>query len=397
MTRLLWHSNAPWAATGYGEQTRLFAPLVNEHYDVVISAFYGLEGAPHTWNGIPILPGYGGLYGDEYVVQHAKRVFGGDPRDGLVFTLMDVWVLNPHWIQQVNGVCWVPVDHDPPPPAVVEFLMKADCVPIAMSKFGEAMIGRLDPLYVPHGVDTETFKPLDRKACREAAGVSEDAFIVGMVAANKGRPSRKSYPEALIAFAKFAEKHDNAYLYLHTMVSGGPGGGINLASLISAYGLEQRVMICDQYRTLFDPHSDREMAKIFNTFDVLLNPSMGEGFGIPVLEAQACGVPAIVTDFSAMSEVCGAGWKVQSQESWTGQESLMRIPIIADIVDALEESYQLSAARKERLGKLARRHAMHYDHRRVCKKYMLPALKTATDRFEKRRPVRIPPRLKAAA
>jgi glycosyltransferase involved in cell wall biosynthesis len=49
------------------------------------------------------------------------------------------------------------------------------------------------------------------------------------------------------------------------------------------------------------------MAKIYSAMDVLLNPAMGEGFGITVLEAQACGTPAIVTDFSAMTEVCGGG------------------------------------------------------------------------------------------
>ena len=38
MTKLLWHSNAPWSPTGYGQQTSLFAPLLAEKYDLAISS-----------------------------------------------------------------------------------------------------------------------------------------------------------------------------------------------------------------------------------------------------------------------------------------------------------------------------------------------------------------------
>lgn len=38
--RALWHSNAPWSPTGYGQQTALFASRLKEHYKLGISAFY---------------------------------------------------------------------------------------------------------------------------------------------------------------------------------------------------------------------------------------------------------------------------------------------------------------------------------------------------------------------
>jgi hypothetical protein len=78
---------------------------------------------------------------------------------------------------------------------------------------------------VPHGIDTDAYQPHDRRSVREQVGLEEDAFLVGMVAANKGRPSRKGFSQAFQAFAKFAEKHDNAYLYLHTMVNPGMSPG----------------------------------------------------------------------------------------------------------------------------------------------------------------------------
>ena len=53
-------------------------------------------------------------------------------------------------------------------------------------------IAGLDALYVPHGVDTTLFKPRPeiRDAVRDELGIPREAFLVGMVAANKGNPSR---------------------------------------------------------------------------------------------------------------------------------------------------------------------------------------------------------------
>jgi glycosyltransferase involved in cell wall biosynthesis len=398
MTKLLWHSNAPWSPTGYGNQTGLFSPLIAQQYDMAISSFYGLEGAPITWDGIPVFPGLGGQFGDEYLVQHAKHFFGGDPRDGLVVTLMDVWVLDPRWMEQLNAACWVPVDHEPAPPKVIQFFVDSGAVPIVMSRFGEQMLGRLDPLYCPHGIDTEVYRPHDRRKVREEVGMPQDGFLVGMVAANKGRPSRKGFSQAFQAFKRLAEKHDNAYLYLHTMVNSGIAGGEDIPAMLTALEIPQeRVMIADQYRVLFDPLSSKSMAKVYSAMDVLLNPAMGEGFGIPVLEAQACGVPAVVTDFTAMKEVCGAGWHVGHDRYWTGLNSWQAVPDVDDIVDALEDCYNLESRERQKLSSTARAHAQGYDVRRVVKQFMLPALRAAEQRFALQAPVRLLPRSKAAA
>jgi glycosyltransferase involved in cell wall biosynthesis len=309
MTRpkLLWHSNAPHAPTGYGMQTALFAPRIAEHYDMAISSFWGVEGAPIVWEGIPVFPGMGGgTFGEEWLLAHAERFFGGDARDGLVLTLMDVWVLNPKIMAQMNSAAWVPVDHEPAPPRVVDFFAESGTVPIAMSKFGMQMLGRLDPLYVPHAVDCRQYQPKDRKTVRELTKLDEDTFVVGMVAANKGRPSRKAFTQAFQAFARFLEKHENSVLYLHTTLSRAHGDGEDLAELLEALEVPQaNVRIADQYRMLFDPFGHKTMATIYSNLDVLLNPSMGEGFGVTMLEAQACfpaSTPVTATDIRDVME-----------------------------------------------------------------------------------------------
>ena len=398
--KLLWHSNAPYAPTGYGNQTGLFTPKLAEHYDLAISAFYGLEGSRIVWNDIPVFPGLGGEYGNAYLAEHAARHFGGNPRGGLVVTLMDVWVLATQMAAQLDMACWVPVDHEPAPPMVLEFFRQTSAIPIAMSRFGEQQLTEagLEPLYVPHGVDTDAFKPYPRDEVREQVGVPEDAFLVGMVAANKGRPSRKGFVQALQAFRLFREQHENAYLYLHTMLDPNLAQGEDIPAILGSLGIpKSAVLAADQYRMQFDPYPPSSMARIFSSLDVLLNPATGEGFGVPVLEAQACGVPAIVTNFSAMPEVCGAGWHVACRPQWTGQNSWQALADVEDIVQALRHCYSLSAGERRALSAKARRHAEGYAVPKVVERHMLPALVEARERLDARKPVSLAPPLKAAA
>jgi glycosyltransferase involved in cell wall biosynthesis len=382
MTKLIIHSNAPWAPTGYGMQTATLARCLKEHYDLAISTFYGLEGAPITWEGIPVLPGLGGQFGLEGLIQHAEKFFGGDRKGGIVVTLMDVWVLDPTLAQELRMACWTPVDHAPPPPRVVTFLIDSGAVPIAMSRFGEEMLRDLDPLYVPHAIDTDVYKRRNKKAIREKGGFPEDAFLVGMVAANKGRPSRKGFQEAFQAFARLLAAHENAYLYLHTNVSHNYANGENLTALLESLQIPQdKVRIADQYSVMYSPYSQKDMAQLYSAMDVLLNPSKGEGFGIPIIEAQACGTPVIVTDFTAMPELCGAGWTVRHTPYWTGLESWEAHPDVDDIVSALEECYAMSPAQREKMATTARRHALQYDVRRVFKEHWVPTMREVEKRL----------------
>jgi len=398
LPKLLWHANSPLSPTGYGQQSGLFVPRLAEHYNIAASANYGQDGYPIKWNGVPILPGFSSDPGNISLPFHARHWFDGDPAGGLTVALMDVWPFDPGIARQLRLACWVPVDHQPAPPSVEQFFIRSGAVPIAMSRFGERMLGRLDPLYVPHGIDTTIYRPHPKKETRELVGLPEDAFLVGMVAANKGRPSRKGFSQAFQAFAEFQSRHENAFLYLHTTISPQYGEGEDLTALIEALGVPaDSVLTSDQYRLMFNPHPSESMAQIYSTMDVLLNPAMGEGFGITPLEAQACGTPCIVTNFSAMTEVCGAGWKVGHTPYWTGLKSWQATANVPEIVQSLEAAYSLTDEQANDLSEKARKHALGYDIEGVLEQYMLPALKTAEARFAKQDPVSIAPRLKAAA
>jgi glycosyltransferase involved in cell wall biosynthesis len=75
--------------------------------------------------------------------------------------------------------------------------------------------------------------------------------------------------------------------------------------------------------------------------DVLLATSRGEGFGLPVIEAQAVGTPVIVTNHTAQPELVRKyGHIVEGQLDYDDfQVAYYKIPWIRDIDDRLEMSW----------------------------------------------------------
>ena len=308
-----------------------------------------------VYQDVPVLPSHGGSFGQMELQAHALKFFDGDPHGGTLFSLMDVWVLPPKQCSSFDMVCWVPVDHDPVPPGVRGFLAQSHAIPLAMSRFGQNQLADLDPLYCPHAVDTSVLKPMGRELARAKLGIGQDRYMIGQVAANKGNPSRKSLVAVLQAFAEFRQRHEEALLYLHTDMTGEVSQGVFLPAVIEALGIpDDAIAHPDPYTMHYKPLRTDQMALVYSAMDLLVNPSTGAGFEIPVVEAQACGVPVVVTDFTAMPEVCGAGWKIGGSRFWESQRSWWMLPNVRELHDAMEDCYQLSSADREALSVKAR-------------------------------------------
>lgn len=382
--RILWQSNAPWARTGYGQQTALTLPkLIEQGHDVACFAYYGLQGGPLDIDQVRVYPTLRDPWGNDVLHAHAADWFGGMLENGLILSLLDVWVLEPSLFRApANTAAWVPIDHDPAPPKVRAFFEQSDCIPIAMSRFGERQLKAFDPVYVPHAIDTDVFFERDRAKARETIGLPEDRFVVGMVAANKGNPSRKSFAEAIEGFANLLKEHPDALLYLHTEATGADSG-VQLPALLAHFDIPpDAACFPDQYRYQCTGFSPDYMANVFSAMDVLINPATGEGFGVPILEAQACGTPVIVGANSAMEEVGAVGWQVGGQHTYTYQGSFQVIPSIDEITHALKESY----AQARRMRSAAVAHATPYDIDTVATEHWVPALVEIERRIEERRP-----------
>ena len=109
MALILGHAPAPWSGSGYGTQIALWSRKLREMgHEVVLSAFWGLNGTCTEWNGITVLPGFGSAYCSPSLQQHAKHV-----QPDLVLTLGDVWVLDPAVIRELPIAHWLPSDCRP--------------------------------------------------------------------------------------------------------------------------------------------------------------------------------------------------------------------------------------------------------------------------------------------
>ena len=370
--RLLWNSNAPWSISGYGNQMAELLPLVQKqgHQQAVID-FYGLEGGKLLINDILHYPKMSHVYGSDAMVHHGK-----DYNPDYTFTLQDIWVLNPEDLKQVKK--WIPVcpiDHEPIPKIILDRLKLAYRI-ITYSKFGHEELKKagLNSTYIPHTVDTEIFKPMDKKQRKKDVHLPEDSFIVGMIAANKDNPPRKSFQEAMDAFAVFLKSVPNAYLYLHTFPDF--PGGFPIKEYANFLNISERVLYPDPYQMNFNTDKAK-MALIYNTLDVMLLPSRSEGFGVPVIEAQSCGVPVIVNDFVSMpellvehetGEVCDVLHK-----QFDGILSYNAIPSPESIYDCLMCIYKTD---RTEMGVNARKFIVdNYDTNKVFREKWIPFLK----------------------
>ena len=93
-----------------------------------------------------------------------------------------------------------------------------------------------------------------------------------------------------------------------------------------------------------------EFSAIVAASDVLLNPAKSEGFGLPIVEAQACGTPVITNHHSAMPEVTRLGWCLKPlQPEYNPLGQWFSVASIEDIAAALEDIYQNPPSEQRRM------------------------------------------------
>lgn len=369
--RILLSTNTPFSYSGYATTANeIYLKIKDEGYPLALSNFYGQQGYITEIDGVTHYPSIDLPYGDDAMVHHSN-----DFKADITITNQDTWCLDPNHLRQIKRwIPWVPIDHDPIPPSVAERMALAYRI-ISCSQFGQAQlkVHGFHSTYIPYSVDTTLYKPLDKKALRKKFGLPEDGYIFGMIAANKDNPPRKSFQEVLDAFKMFLANHPDAYLYLNVPM--GSPGGFPILEYARFLGVAERIFHNQNYNIFYKFGRDA-VAEIINCFDVSLNPSMSEGFGLNIIEAQSCGVPVITNNFASQPELV-----IKDETGWVCEVGYKRFSHLLSYVGnpdvkSLHEKMELSyVADRVEMGKKARKHMEeNYDSKVVYKKYWSPFL-----------------------
>ena len=190
--------------------------------------------------------------------------------------------------------------------------------------------------------------------------------------------------------------HDDVLMYCHTDAF--ESRGRNLQLLREALGIQDITFFPSKIKMIMGIE-DEAMVNMYNALDVYLQPSKGEGFGIPIIEAQACGVPVIVTNWTAMPELLGGGWLLKDiTPEWTMQHSWEAAANVNEIVEYLEEAYKMKKSGELAGLKIkAREKALLYDEAVVFKDYWMPILEDIENNLKPNAPNRAERRRKAKA
>lgn len=352
--RVLVMSEAHYLNSGFGTYSKELITRLHQtgKYDIAEFASYGhlkkanLLNTP--WLYIANMPEEGNAEEEKLLHSNASYQFGAwrfDPvclsfKPDIVLSYRDPWMDD--WIQSSSlrkyfHWLWMPtVDSAPQRPEWIETFSKCDAI-LSYSEFGGEVlkqqgkerinwIGCASP-----GIDPNSYKPIPKAKHRTEMGIDPDCFIVGTVMRNQ---KRKLFFELMKSFRIFLDKSPpdiaaKTYLYLHTSYP--EKVGWNIPNGILENNLGGKVMmtyVCKSCHKFFTQAFQNAMCKckfcsqmtavcptvghglpvedlpkIYNLFDIYVQYAICEGFGMPQIEAAACGIPIAATDYSAMHDV----------------------------------------------------------------------------------------------
>jgi glycosyltransferase involved in cell wall biosynthesis len=131
---------------------------------------------------------------------------------------------------------------------------------------------------------------------------------------------RKNFDGLVRAFSRLLADSGDGFKSLHLVIAGGTGWmSEGAVDLVQRLGLGSRVHFTGFVK-------DGDLPALYTLASVFAFPSWYEGFGLPILEAMACGTPVVAADNSSLPEVVGqAGLLVKAEDSDALAQSLYRL------------------------------------------------------------------------
>ncbi|MCM8821624.1 MAG: glycosyltransferase family 4 protein [Candidatus Omnitrophica bacterium] len=219
------------------------------------------------------------FHGTGYFLPRLKKIKGIVTIHGLDFVEMDVYWYSDKWYKNVHN-----------------YLKRASII-IAVSEHVKNAIvqhygiERERIMVVYPGVRKE-FMPLENTGNSEIFERFKISFPYLLTVATS--VERKNLKRLLDAFAILAGKNRDLKLF----IAGDRSIQDKIVQQIQQHKLENRVVFTGYLGA-------EQLACLYNMAEAFVFPSLYEGFGLPVLEAMACGCPVITSNVSALPEVAG--------------------------------------------------------------------------------------------
>ena len=255
--------------------------------------------------------------GAALIVHYKNRLLGRRTR-GLMFETYEHTVA-PALIRAADRILVLSTDHA----RSVTYLNRA------LEKTPERVI------VMPNGVDTDAFSPgPDASGLRAELGIPGDAVVAAFVATLDRAHHFKRLDVAIEALARTRARN------VHMIVAGGGELLAGFRAEAAAAGLGARVHFLDRV-----PHG--ELPNVLRASDLfVLTTEPPESFGIVLIEAMACGLPAIATDYPGVRAVV---------DETTGV--LIGAGDSAAAAEALDRMVDIGVEGRERYGSAGRRKA----------------------------------------
>lgn len=197
------------------------------------------------------------------------------------------------------------------------------------------------------GINPDEFYPVEDKKSHQREYFGKDVVVTGLVMRNQ---KRKLFPDIMMAFRQYLDRlketnktelYEKSVLYLHTSYP--EKMGWDLPALLLEYGILDKTYFtyvcrdcnisfpckfqgplttcpkCNKRRSMFPgAHGGiptYKLNEVYNLFDIFVQCAICEGFGMPQIEAAACGVQIASVDYSAMTEIAEKldGFKIPVQ------------------------------------------------------------------------------------
>jgi len=212
-------------------------------------------------------------------------------------------------------IVYSPVDSPLKENWVVDGLLPFDII-VSYTQYGRREITKACPakylpelekklVVIPHGVDTDLFKPAPKKEIakfkkqyfQKSGWLKEEDFLIINVNRNQ---QRKDLMRTLEVFRRFNQIIPDSKIYLHCKPQDVAGNILEMARVI---GLDiETIRVCGEFNP-FDPAPGPFMNLLYNSADVVISTSTGEGWGMSTTEAMSAARPVVIHNVTSTAEI----------------------------------------------------------------------------------------------